>query len=83
MDFVYFWGKVNKIKLLWTETTFQAKNHALSSRSAGFGPTGEAILALWSATVAGTDTIMCTANVCMTSDFRHGANEIFALLGYR
>jgi hypothetical protein len=37
------------------ETTFQAKNRALSSRSSGFGPTREVALALCSATVAGTD----------------------------
>jgi len=57
-NFVLFGGRGAKaIKLNYSEneTTFQAKNRALSSRPAGFGPTGEAVLALWSVTVAGTD----------------------------
>jgi len=50
-------GGATVIKLRYSEkeTTFQARNRALSSRPAGFGPTCEAVLALWSATVAGTD----------------------------
>ena len=47
--------KVIKLKQFEKETMFQAKNRALSSRPTSFGPTVEAPLALWSATVAGTD----------------------------
>jgi hypothetical protein len=48
-------AKVIKLRYSEKETTFQARNRALSSRPAGFDPTCEALLALWSATVAGTD----------------------------